>query len=301
MSEPGPVVVGYDGEASGVGALALGRWCGRLLGARLVVAVVHPGPAAIGIGRVDAEWVADRHRQAERILDSARQVLAEDIAVEYRIVASASAARGLHDLAESAGAALIVVGSRGGGPSERLFAGSTAERLLAGSACPVAVAPPGLAAAGSGSGAGAAAGPVRIGVAYVDTPEAAAALAFAARLAAQVSAELRLYSVVSDEAEVWPLFAGRDSERAYLATVQEQYRAVLDAAIARLPEGVRATGHILTGRMVDALAELDEDDIDVLVCGSRGYGPVRRVLLGGVSSQLVRRARSPLVVVPRAD
>jgi primary-amine oxidase len=29
------------------------------------------------------------------------------------------------------------------------------------------------------------------------------------------------------------------------------------------------------------------------------YGPVRRVLLGGVSSQLVRHARSPLIVVPR--
>jgi nucleotide-binding universal stress UspA family protein len=34
--------------------------------------------------------------------------------------------------------------------------------------------------------------------------------------------------------------------------------------------------------------------------GSRGYGPLRAVLLGSVSSALVRSARSPLVVVPRA-
>ena len=33
------------------------------------------------------------------------------------------------------------------------------------------------------------------------------------------------------------------------------------------------------------------DDVDVLFCGSRGYGPARRVLLGGVSTRLVRGAR----------
>jgi nucleotide-binding universal stress UspA family protein len=49
------------------------------------------------------------------------------------------------------------------------------------------------------------------------------------------------------------------------------------------------------------LAEIDQEDVDLLFCGSRGCGPVRRVLLGGVSARLVRRARSPLVVVPRGD
>ena len=38
----------------------------------------------------------------------------------------------------------------------------------------------------------------------------------------------------------------------------------------------------------------------MLVVGSRGYGPLRAVLLGSVSSALVRSAQSPLVVVPRA-
>jgi hypothetical protein len=48
------------------------------------------------------------------------------------------------------------------------------------------------------------------------------------------------------------------------------------------------------------LAALGPDDVDLLVCGSRGYGPARRVLLGGVSSRLIRRARLPVAVVPRA-
>jgi nucleotide-binding universal stress UspA family protein len=141
----------------------------------------------------------------------------------------------------------------------------------------------------------------RIGVAYIDVPEATAALEVAARLARRTSAELRLYTVVADEAEVLPLLIGRDAERAFLATAREQYQFALDTAIAGLPPGLQATGQILTGDVVDVLAELDEDDIDVLFCGSRGYGPVRSVLLGGVSSRLVRRARSPLVVVPRGS
>jgi nucleotide-binding universal stress UspA family protein len=56
---------------------------------------------------------------------------------------------------------------------------------------------------------------------------------------------------------------------------------------------------VLTGDVVEVLADLGEDDVGVLYCGSRGYGPLRRVLLGGVSSRLVRRARRPVVVAPR--
>jgi hypothetical protein len=45
--------------------------------------------------------------------------------------------------------------------------------------------------------------------------------------------------------------------------------------------------YALYGYRHSRLRELDE--VDVLCCGSRGYGPARRVLLGGVSSRLVRR------------
>ena len=72
---------------------------------------MHPSPAPISSGRVDAEWVADRHRLAEQILDDARRLLVEADGVEYRVIASSSAAHGLHDLAEEVGAAVIVVGA----------------------------------------------------------------------------------------------------------------------------------------------------------------------------------------------
>jgi nucleotide-binding universal stress UspA family protein len=41
-------------------------------------------------------------------------------------------------------------------------------------------------------------------------------------------------------------------------------------------------------------------DLDLLIVGSRGYGPVRQVLIGGVSGELMRRAACPVLIVPRS-
>jgi nucleotide-binding universal stress UspA family protein len=288
--EVGPVVVGVDGGPSAKDALVLARWVAETLGVPMIVAIVHPEPAPIGSGRVDAEWVADRHRVAQAILDAARADLeGAECPVTYRIVASSSAAHGLHDLAEQSGAAAIVVGSGRHGPAQRLFAGSTADRLLAGSVCPVAVAPAGMQVPPGALG--------RIGVAYVDTPDAQRALKVAAGLARRAQTPLRVYTVVAQDGGAMPPLIGADAERAFLATAREAYERSLTRAAASV-HGTSADWQILTGEVVEALAELDE--VDVLFCGSRGYGPARRVLLGGVSARLMRRARRPVVVVPRS-
>lgn len=41
------------------------------------------------------------------------------------------------------------------------------------------------------------------------------------------------------------------------------------------------------------------DEVDVLVVGSRGSDPLRRLLLGSTSLHLTREARCPLLVTPR--
>jgi len=285
-----PVIVGVDGGPSAEDALLFGRWAAMTLDAPLVVAVVHPAPSAIGSGRVDAEWVADRHRAAEAVLDQARAVLAGNGAdVTYRVVASTSAAHGLHDLAEETAAEAIVVGSGRSGPKHRLFAGSTAERLLAGSVCPVAVAPAAMETPPGTLG--------RIGVAYVDTPDGRAALAMAARLAARTGSPLRLYTVVAEADASLPFLVGPDAEHAFQDTARETFELSLSRAVESVG-AVAADWEVRTGDVVESLADLD--DVDVLFCGSRGYGPARRVLLGGVSARLVRRARRPVVVVPRS-
>jgi nucleotide-binding universal stress UspA family protein len=292
MTEPatGPVIAGTDGGQAGQDALVLAQWAADVLGVPLVVAVVHPAPAPISSGRVDAEWVADRHNAAERVLDGAREFLKEAaVPVEYRMVASSSAAHGLHDLAEELAAAVIVIGSGRAAAKQRLFAGSTAERLLAGSVCPIAVAPAEMETPPGTLG--------RIGVAYIDTPDGRAALDEAARLARRTRTPIRLYTVVAEADAARPFLIGEDSERAFLHTARETFEESLAKAAESVPD-LEVDWEIRTGNVVDTLSELN--DVDVLFCGSRGYGPGRRVLLGGVSTRLVRGGRRPLVVVPRS-
>jgi len=56
----------------------------------------------------------------------------------------------------------------------------------------------------------------------------------------------------------------------------------------------------LVGRPAEALAARSAG-LDAIVVGSRGRGPVRRLLLGSTSARLVREAACPVVVVPRGD
>jgi len=140
----------------------------------------------------------------------------------------------------------------------------------------------------------------RIGVAYVNTPDGREALRFAAELAERIGAGLRVFTVVAPRAEIFAPVVGRDAEEAFLHTLRKNAQAALDEALSSIPR-VPASGELLEGETVDELAALDEREIDLLACGSRAYGPVRRVLLGGVSSRLIRRAACPVVVVPRCE
>jgi nucleotide-binding universal stress UspA family protein len=288
------IVVGHDGSDSGDDAATLGAQLAKATGESLLVISVYPQENPIGIGRVDAEWVEAMREQAREVSGCAKRFLdGRGIAADYRIAGSGSAAHGLDDVAEAEHASLIVVGSERHGARRRISPGSTGERLLHGAICPVAIAPRGFRERPTDT-------PVqRIGVSFLDTPEAQEALQFSAKLAGATGATLTLYTVVARRAEVFSPVIGRDAEEAFLARVRDDVREAQDRAVAALPDGVEATEELLEGDTVDALAALDEHEIDLLVCGSRGYGPVRRVLLGGVLRKLIRRAACPVVVVPR--
>ena len=288
------IVIGHDGSDSGDDAAALGAQISGSTGEDLVVATVYPQENPIGMGRVDAEWVGYVREHAEAVSASARRFLDErGVTADYRVVGSHSAAHGLDDVAEETGASMIVVGSAHKGVRRHISTGSTGDRLLHGAICPVAVAPRGWRERPSGEGV------KRIGVAYLDAPEARVALQVAAGLVERTGAALTLYTVVAPRAEIFAPITGRDGEEAFMAAVREAARAALDEALASIP--FEAADELLEGDVVDELAALDDHECDLLVCGSRGYGPVRRVLLGGVARKLTRRAACPVMVVPRAD
>ncbi len=60
-----------------------------------------------------------------------------------------------------------------------------------------------------------------------------------------------------------------------------------------------ADGRAVYGLAGEELAAFG-DELDILVVGSRGYGPVRRLVLGSTSAYLEHHARCSLLVLPRA-
>jgi nucleotide-binding universal stress UspA family protein len=71
----------------------------------------------------------------------------------------------------------------------------------------------------------------------------------------------------------------------------------LEAAVARLGiEG--AETQLRIGDAEAVLADASES-LDLLLLGSRGYGPMHAVIVGGVSGRLVREAACPVIVFPR--
>jgi nucleotide-binding universal stress UspA family protein len=284
-----PIVVGVDGTKSGLDAVALAARLARATGDPMLVVSVYPDGSR-GVGEASAV-----HKETSAALDAARRLL-ESVPAEFRTVGSTSAARGLTEFGEQVDARALVVGSTHRGALGRVLSGSTAERLLHGTACPVAVAPRGYRRRPD-SGA-----PLRaLGVAYVDSPEGHEALRVATELAQPSGLPVTVITVIP----VSESFFTRHAVAPQVDTlvpdeVSKAYREALDKALARVPAGVPAKGELLEGDIVDELSLAGERGIDLLVCGSRGYGPVRRVLLGTVSAALLREASLPILVVPRS-
>lgn len=237
--------------------------------------------------KLDAELVlvhvAPDHTRGDDVHDvlaATRALLDRRSRVETELAIDASPAHALYELAAKHDADLIVLG-----PPRHVLAGHTGigpvtERLLHGSPCPVALAPSGYAARPAHDLA-------VVGVGVDDGPDAQEALRFAQTLAASAGSRLRLWTAIG---------AGHADS--------QPRRDLADRCLTRLleplPHALGATGEVLDGDAGAAVVRAAEiDGADLLVCGSRGYGPIRSVLLGSVSAQFARHATCPVVVVPR--
>lgn len=284
------ILVGIDGTDHADDAVHLARDLATATGARLVLVRAYPADAGNTVtGSV--EWnrmlEADARRQLEAAADGIPDLPdAEQVTVPVR-----SGARALHDLAVERGASLVVVGSSHSGRLGRVLPGATAERLLHGSPCPVAVAPHGYAERPRHSFG-------EVGVAWDDRREADAALGLAQALALAFASSLRVVRVFEPPVFVEPGDASGMSYPTLANDLRALARGGLDDAVAQISDVTPSEGRLVDDEPARALIEQSES-LDLLVCGSRGYGPLRAVLLGGVTGQVIRDAACPVVVVPR--
>lgn len=287
-SDAPTVIAGVDGFAPSPEAVAFAARLASHDGT-LVLACVYPYAPFPGRA-TDPEFHAELHAQARQALERMRAVAEGAGVVTPVLLDDPSPARALHELAVERHAAAIVLGSSHVGRLSRTVLGSTADRLLHGAPCPVVVVPRG---AHPGSGRLA-----RIGVAVDGSPESLVALHSAAAVARAHDAELHVIAVCdayrygAPAAQNGPGFFIDRDERDRLA------RERLDAAVAQVSDQVRAVPVMRTGAPTAEIVAASAN-LDLLVMGSRGYGPLHAVLVGGVSGRVVRDATCPVLVTPR--
>ena len=267
--EPGRLAEGED-------ALAVGMLLARSLEAHvLAVSVIDP------MGSTE-----EAERDLGLAIAAVQARLGAAVVVDALAVSGGSPARRLHELADDRSCVAVALGSSRHAAQGRLAAGLVSTRVLEGSRVPVAVAPRGY-----GHHDGPDVG--TIGVGYFDSMEGRDALDLAVRLARGAHARLRVITVFDHVGlPAAALGADRDALRAHS-------RRTLDEAIDGIGDGLESEGVWLEGEPLDELTDATAD-LDLLVVGSRGYGPLRAVLLGGVSAALMRQAGCPVVVAPRA-
>lgn len=288
---PQPILVGYDAHKQDRAPVNFGVAAARFTGAPLIVVSVHTGTAGLGAA---AGAAVEEERESEGSLEHLRAELgAEGVDVEVRSIAGTSAPHALHDAAEKLDAGLLVVGSTDRGTRGRLLPGSTAQRLMHGAPCPIAVIPHGWAARGTLA---------TIGVAFVQTPEGQAALENAVALARRAHARLRVLSAAKPRG-YGQTYGGGDamSPPTRFEDVGSEVRVATERAVDAATaddRDVEIEPDVSVGDPADFLIAASEN-LDLLVCGSRGYGPTRAVLLGGVSRRVTAEAHCPVIVLVR--
>jgi nucleotide-binding universal stress UspA family protein len=262
------IVVGVDGREGGRAALALAGALQRALGSQVVAVTAYPHDHPLTRGTSPA-YEAVVEEDAEGAI--ARDVSATGLTARVLSVPDRSPARALHHVAERENADLIIVGSDHQGPVGRVLAGGVTNGTLHGAPCAVAVAPIAL--------AGTAPELRTIGVGYDGSPESEKALDLAVSLTSATRAELELMCVLAA-----PAPPGEQAD----ALLTEAARAIGEQARTWTAEGVP-----------DVELARHSSQLDLLLVGSRGYGPLKRLMLGSTTVQLVRSSSCPVIVLPR--
>jgi nucleotide-binding universal stress UspA family protein len=192
-------------------------------------------------------------------------------------------------LAERGEADLVVLGSTHHAAFGSVAPGSVAEHLLHGARCRLLIAPKGYAEADHSGDR------LRVlAVGYDGMAESQAALDEAAVLAVKFGASMKVVGVATP---IPPMGAAAAAQAGPEAGPDFQTR--LHSAVAELPPELRALPVLEKGDPVHKLLEVADVGVDLLVLGSRGFGPVMRLLIGSVSSRVIRSASCPVMVVPR--
>jgi nucleotide-binding universal stress UspA family protein len=282
------IVIGCAGTEPAADAVALAQRLRHPEG-RLVLVAVHPRFGPLPDRRGGYHYAGYMAEQARETLDRAAAGLAADVPADRRVVADDSVTGALHEVAMQEEADLLVLGSTHYGRVGRLTGRTTVQHLIQGAPCAVAVAVPDRLDADPASGV--------VCVAYDGSPASADAAHTAFALAAATGASVRLVRVIEPIAYLAPYVPLPDDLDA-----ESELRSFAAASLAELaelaPAGVAVERLVTAGPAAPTLLE-HARDADLLVAGSRHYGPLHRLFAGSVSTRLLTDGSVPVLVTAR--
>jgi nucleotide-binding universal stress UspA family protein len=283
------VLIGVDGSEDSRTAL---RWAAVVADAlrlplRALWAWQYPTDALLSVGNIELPSPARSDELIETQLTHLVEEVLEDKAADVTLeVGRGPAAAALLGAAEH-GPAMVVVGSRGLGGFKGLLLGSVSRQLAEHAPCPVTIvrhtAP---------------VPPVRLETIVAGTDgseDAARGLRYAADVAAKAGAELVVAHATGPGDVVHPWGVQPQVDLDVRRERVEEWCAPLRAT------GVDYEVVLVEGDARTALLDLARDrSADLLVIGSRGHGPVGRLLLGSVATSLAQHSELPVTIVPAA-
>ena len=292
MAEDNVVLVGVDGSPESLGAVDWAAARAARNGWRVHILCAYSLPS-FTTASLDGGYAA---LDDSAIRSGAQAVVEEAVAraSKHNVTVTSSLETGdpvgvLVDLSDEA--AMVVVGTRGGGGFTDRLLGTVSSALPAHARCPAVVVPRHV--------QGAAFTPIRRIVVGVDGSESAnKALHWAVKEAEAWQAELTAVAAV-------PMASGAGALAWLPAAVDrgqvlQDVRAGLDRAVSTALEGhpgVTVKRHALDGNAAQLMSEFSTA-VDLVVVGSRGRGGFSGLLLGSTSQGVLSHAACPVMVVP---
>ncbi len=277
------VVVGCDGTEGARDAVALAAAIAAATGAGLSLVGVH-STSLFPIPQESDRRTLRHH--AEAILHKERELQAPNALVHT--VVDFSVPRALRHYAEHWNADLVVLGSEATAVVGHVAIGRRGRQLLYDAPFALAIAQRDLHKREFKIG--------KIGLGFDGESESQAALAMAAALGRAAGAEIDVMTVVDDHiphlSGEW--MAGRNGHH-----VEERRDAALASAQSALADlDVSAHVEAVVGDPGVQLRTLSEN-VDLIVVGSRRWGPFARLVAGGVGETLVTDSSCSVLIVPR--
>lgn len=279
------VLAATDGSEHGLSAVVTSAYCARRSGASLDVVTVAEAllsPAGIDMALYEETFAEQLREQVEA------QMAAAEVADAPLHLEVGFAAPAITRVAEAVDADLIVVGAHPRPAMARFLVGSTAERVIRMAHRPVLVAIEQMRQ------------PFRRILAAVDlSGQSQRVVETAVAIATACGSELRaLY--VEDRLTPMLLEAAVYDEKESRQHARDQLRETLEAVA--VPSELALSSEVREGHAGQEVLRTAEDwDADLIVMGSHGFGFFNRLLLGSISTHVLRHGHRATLVVPRAE